>query len=130
MRLLAFLIMLVICWFYFRSLVIVSPKILTCCHSNHRKTWLKVPSHCFLKSGGNANICILKTFTWMFPAYTYCVHVFLVKYMLWRLFKIRQAMEECSTVRSSTHLIKNYFINSPVYILWLDYSCWHYIYFN
>ena len=26
----------------------------------------KVPSYCFLKSGGNANICILKTFPWMF----------------------------------------------------------------
>ena len=48
---------------------------LNCCHNSHWKTWLKVASYCFLKSGGNANICILKSFPW---ARGCCVHVFLV----------------------------------------------------
>ena len=50
-------------------------NLIQCCHNNHWKTWLKVASYCFLKSGGNANICILKSFPW---ARGSCVHVFLV----------------------------------------------------
>ena len=51
---------------------------LNCCHNNHWKTWLKVASYCFLKSGENANICILKIFP--LGERGWCVHVFLVLY--------------------------------------------------
>ena len=40
-------------------------KFILCWH-NHWKTLLKVAYYCFLKSGENANICILKSFLWIF----------------------------------------------------------------
>ena len=41
-------------------------KLIWCSQSNHWKTWLKVASYCFLKCAQNANICILKSFSWIF----------------------------------------------------------------
>ena len=80
---------------------------LNCCHNNHWKTWLKVASYCFLKSGENENISILISFPWVRGC---CVHVFLVYYFKQHIlvyFTVNNRLYTCTASTPKVFIYRN-----------------------